>query len=332
MSLYEKSIEQHRSQQRKSDYPCEKPANSWCFEPDENAPPQQCASRAAISLCTTGLPGGKPCPKLTRCLEEAILKNYDDGIWGGKTPEQRQELTEQDEFYTNLAKYSITKLSRIYGIKRTTVSGRLNQHPEMSIRTALLTKNMQSKPTKIGDTIHPTLTAAAKATGVSHATIIYRKKIGADLSAPKQNIIKQCPVTTSDGLTHDSRRKAAEHLGITNRQMRYRVENGLDPEVEPIGTRIPVATPYKDYRSVAAASDAFGKNKGTVSSRRHRGMTIEEALTTPTMRTNKKKPVVHHKMFYSSLAHAARENNVHTKTISRWADNRINGWSYHEPK
>jgi len=44
----------------------------------------------AVILCTTGGPGGMPCPIREKCLHHALSTGEVHGVWGGLTEKQRR--------------------------------------------------------------------------------------------------------------------------------------------------------------------------------------------------------------------------------------------------
>jgi hypothetical protein len=244
---------------RPFNWECEDPSKSEYFEYDESAPPQLCMVRKAIKLCGT-------CKKQTRCLEEAVLHNYEDGIWGGKTPSQRRELVEQDEFYANLSKSdSLAQLTEIYKGKYGTVKCRLRRQPEMSIRQAVCTENMQKKPITIGDVTYATTTEAANAVDMTRYALNWRLKSGVDPHAPKTCAIKPRPVSAGDDQTFGSIAEAADYYGLEYNCARSRANNGLDLATKPEGQIRPVKCHDKTYPSKRNASQVTGVPISTVS-------------------------------------------------------------------
>jgi hypothetical protein len=325
MSLYENAIDDPTTLSPtpywEIDYECENPDFAEYFDPVNIT--RRCMVNMAIDLCQS-------CPRQTRCLEEAIFYNYENGIWGGTTPEQRQELIEQDEFYSSLStSENLAQLCKKHDANRGTVGSRLKRDPEMPIRQAVFAPNMAFHPTTIGDTTYPTTKAAADSVGLSRHCLSRRLKSGADPSAPA-HVTEPRPVTYSDGRVVASIAEAVRQCGKSRSTVYSRIKRGIDPDAEQTGNRHPITVHNKNYRSELEASRAYGLVNATVHYRIKRGMTPEEALTTPPIDT--RKPVMHFDKIYPSTRGAGRECGVSDKTIARWAREGINGWSYYEPE
>lgn len=121
-----------------------------------------------------------------------------------------------------------------------------------------------------------------------------REAVGVDPAPPRPR--REGKEITFRGKTFSSETEMCHHYGVCNNVFRQRyhrngwtLEEAL--EVRPRGKSRPnsveVTVDGKTFSTISAASDYFGINRETVSSRLHYGWTLEEALTTPLVPNDK---------------------------------------------